>query len=125
MPGHGQEPDDNLDPYRISTDPEDADTVVEGQAFDSYFKETFKPTEEIIQRPSVLPQDRPVEKLLVMGHSVSEVDYPYFQEMMRNIDPSRTRWKVSYFGELTAVRKRIGDLDIDARLVEYALLVDF
>lgn len=126
--GHGWEPDDNLDPYRISTDPENADTrVVEGQALvDSYFKETFKPTEEIIQRyQAFFRKLATVEKILVMGHSVSEVDYPYFQEVIRNIDASRSRWKVSYFGEPTAVRKRVCDLGIDARLVEYALLVDF
>jgi hypothetical protein len=126
--GHGWEPDDNLDPYRVTSDPEDADTrVVEGQALiDSYFKDTFKPTDQIIRNNQLFFRNiGAVERILVMGHSVSDVDHPYFREVVRNIDASRVRWKISYFGELNALRERVGDLGIDVQLVEYALLADF
>jgi hypothetical protein len=126
--GHGRKPDDIPRPYRVSSDPEDADTrVVEGQALiDSYFKDTFKPTRQIIRNNETFFRDlATVENVLVMGHSVSEVDHPYFREVIRNIDASRVRWKISYFGDLTSLRGRIDHLGIDARLVEYALLAEF
>lgn len=60
-----------------------------------------------------------------MGHSVSEVDHPYFEEVIVHIDVGRVRWKVSYYGDLDGLRQRMQSLGVSANLTEYALLNAF
>lgn len=126
--GHGWEPEDNLDPYRFERDPEDADMrVVEGQSIiDDYFQRTFKPTERIIESNAAFFAGlRQIEKIFVMGHSLSSVDHAYFHEVIGNIDVDRVRWKISYFGDLQPIRARVAELGIAPHLVEFAELRDF
>jgi hypothetical protein len=66
-----------------------------------------------------------VERIFVMGHSISTVDHPYLREVIRNIDADRVKWKISYFGDLASLRKRMEELAIAPELIEYALLADF
>ncbi|UDF05763.1 bacteriophage abortive infection AbiH family protein [Asticcacaulis sp. AND118] len=99
--GHGWEPDPKPDPYRRYQNPEDADIrVVQGQELiDDYFQRTFKPTARIIEdRHLYFSQLADVTEILVMGHSLAEVDHPYFEEILRYIDVERVHWKVSIFG---------------------------
>lgn len=126
--GHGWEPPAELDPYRVASNPEDADIrVVEGQRIiDDYFKKTFKPTAQIIRdNDGFFAGLSPVERIFVMGHSISTVDHPYFREVIRSIDADRVRWKISYFGDPAGVSERVQELGIPSDLVEYALLTQF
>ena len=101
--------------------------VVEGQRIiDEYFRVTFKPTAQIISdNGGFFAGLSRVDSIFVMGHSVSEVDHPYFLEVIRNIDANRVPWKISYFGDLPGLRGRVEELGIAPHLVEYALLTDF
>ena len=45
-----------------------------------------------------------------MGHSVSEVDHPYFAEVIANIKVKRICWKVSYYGDPDRIRERMYSL---------------
>ncbi|MBO9101291.1 MULTISPECIES: bacteriophage abortive infection AbiH family protein [unclassified Rhizobium] len=126
--GHGWEPVPNLDPYRFEQDPEGADMrVVEGQGIvDDYFRDTFKPTAKVIVKNAAFFAGlSDVDRIVVMGHSVSEVDHPYFEEVIANIDVNLVRWKVSYYGDLDGLRKRMEALGVPAHLTEYALLDAF
>lgn len=126
--GHGWEPDPNRDPYRFEQDPTDADMrVVEGQGIvDDYFRDTFKPTAKVIAKNAAFFAGlSDVDRIVVMGHSVSEVDHPYFEEIIAGIDVKRVRWKVSYYGDLDGMRRRMASLDVPAHLTEYALLDAF
>ncbi|MET4689513.1 bacteriophage abortive infection AbiH family protein [Sinorhizobium fredii] len=125
--GHGWEPEANLDPYRIYADPEDADMrVVEGQGLiDDYFKETFKPTEAVIESNApFFARLSGVTEIFVMGHSVSSVDHPYFYEVMRNVTPI-ARWKVSYHGSVAGVLSGMTALGVSAAHTEFATLGEF
>jgi hypothetical protein len=127
--GHGRQPEKNPDPSRFERDPEDAADmrIVEGHAIiDKYFQETFKPTAEIIRdNAAFFGNLSSVRRIFVMGHSVSRVDHPYFREVIRNIDPGRVTWKISYFDDLKALRERVAELGIATDLVEFARLTDF
>jgi hypothetical protein len=121
--GHGWD----HNPYPI-THQEDEDTrVIEGQSIiDDYFKNTFKPTAQIIRNNAAFFAGLArVERIVVMGHSISMVDHPYFREVIRNVDAGRVKWKISYFGDLGELRRRVEDLGIAPDLVEYVLLKDF
>ncbi|MER8808249.1 bacteriophage abortive infection AbiH family protein [Mesorhizobium australicum] len=126
--GHGWEPDPNPDPYRFEQDPEGADMrVIEGQRLvDDYFKDTFKPTSKVIENNAFFFAGlAAVDRVFVMGHSVSDVDHPYFDEVIANIDVNRVRWKISYYRDLDGLRHRIESRGVPPHLIEYALLNEF
>jgi hypothetical protein len=126
--GHGRRPEENLDRYRFESDPKAADMrVVEGVGIvDDYFKETFKPTERIIRKNCAFFEGLAgIERILVMGHSLAEVDYPYFHKVVRHIDRSRVRWKISYRDDLDVKQARFLDLGVDLSLAEFLPLDKF
>lgn len=96
--GHGWDPGEKQSPYRIYVQPEDADIrVVEGQSLiDEYFRSTFKPTEEIIKNnaPFFLSL-KMINEVIVFGHSLSEVDLPYFEKIKNSVSQDAT-WDVSF-----------------------------
>lgn len=126
--GHGWEQTEVLDPYRFEQEPDVADMrVVEGQRIiDDYFKTTFKPTMRIIQdNCSFFTNLANVENILVMGHSLSAVDHPYFDELIGQTHASRVKWKISYYNNLEVLRDRVEELGIDSNKVEFLSLNDF
>jgi hypothetical protein len=92
--------------------------VVEGQRIiDDYFRETFKPTAQIIRdNAAFFAGLSQLERIFALGHSVSAVDHPYFREVIRNIDADRVRWKISYFGDLACLRERVDVSDDGIRV---------
>ena len=126
--GHGWEQEANLNPARFVGDPEQADArEMEGQGIiDRYFRETFKPTAEIIRdNAEFFTGLSQVARVFVMGHSVSHVDHRYFHEVLHNIDAERVQWKISYFGDSASLRERVEQLGIAPHLVKYARLAEF
>jgi len=64
-----------------------------------YFTQSYKPTKEIIESNKLFfNQIAEVEKVYVLGHSLSNVDLPYFIEIKKSIKTS-TEWIVTYWGE--------------------------
>jgi hypothetical protein len=80
---------------------EDTDVrVAEGNdILDSYFQETYKDIETIIEENSDFFSDLSnVNEVTVLGHSISPVDIKYFELIKGNIDENST-WKISYYGD--------------------------
>lgn len=80
---------------------EDTDTRVAGgyRLIDNYFRETFKPTAEIIQRNRVFfTALGDVSEVYVLGHGLAQVDAPYFSEMLKHLSED-VDWTISYYGE--------------------------
>jgi len=102
---------------------------VEGNGIiDRYFERTFKPTDCVIAaHQSFFEGLQGTHQILVMGHSMEDVDFPYFKEIIRHIDVSSVRWRVSYHVADDApkfrqqLEKRGG---VSARLVELARLAE-
>lgn len=125
--GHGWKQPSSPDPYRIASNPEDADIrEVQGQSIiDRYFADTFKPTDAIIARNRGFFQAlSTVDTVRVMGHSVSEVDHAYFAEVRRSVDLSKTQWTFSYYDGLEALKDRVMSLDIPLTKVAFAKLTE-
>lgn len=67
---------------------------------DSYFSSTFKPVAKIIEiNSNYFSKLNSIDEILVLGHSLSEVDMPYFKEISKNIDLSKVKWWVSCYCE--------------------------
>lgn len=92
------------DPIKIPSlnnvsDPETMDTrVMEGnEIINDYFGKTFKNSRKIIAENSGFFQSLiGVSKIAVLGHSLSQVDEAYFEEIVENIDINKVRWVVTY-----------------------------
>lgn len=64
-----------------------------------YFQKSFKPTQDVIsQNTSFFNKLNQIDKIFVLGHSLSEVDLPYFREIAKHLS-NDVEWFVSYYGD--------------------------
>lgn len=72
--------------------------IIEGEnRIRQYFADTFKPTEQILQRHAVAFQGLgAINEVWVMGHSFAEVDLPYFAAIRDHVAPLAT-WRASFY----------------------------
>lgn len=58
----------------------------------------YKPVENIIEEnKTIFEQLGNVKKIIVLGHSLNEIDLPYFKEILKHT--SNAKWEVSYYKE--------------------------
>jgi hypothetical protein len=127
--GHAWNPGDRCSSNdRLDLEATDSRVTAGNELIDLYFRETFKPTERVIaaHRP-FFEQLRGTEQIIVMGHSLEDVDGPYFQKIVRQINAGNVRWKISYHSDEGLLRlqrqfeKLIG---VHRRLVQFAQLAE-
>lgn len=124
--GHGWEraESDSLN-YQIDMSEADVRVAEGNQIVDSYFSATFKPTTQIIARNQPFFANlKSIRRIFVMGHSLEEVDAPYFAEIIRNIDSSSVRWTISYHRDLTDAQLKFSRFGIEMSLASFATLAD-
>ncbi|WP_320203060.1 bacteriophage abortive infection AbiH family protein [Agrobacterium rosae] len=125
--GHGWTPGDD-DRWEDRID-EDTDTRVAGgyRLIDDYFRETFKPTAEIIQRNRAFFAGLgDVSEVYVFGHGLAEVDAPYFAEMLEYL-PEDVDWIISYYGghrEREKIEAAAIEIGIATERTRFAFLSD-
>ncbi len=98
--GHSWNPEEISDLNDVPN-PEDMDTrVMEGnEIVNDYLGKTFKPSKKIIEDNAFFFSNlSSVNKVYVLGHSMSEVDLPYFEEIRGNVNEN-AEWIVTYYGE--------------------------
>lgn len=91
-----------------------------------YFKDTFKPTKEIIgNHLDFFNTLVNVEEVFVFGHSISPVDLPYFHQIVQSVKTD-VKWTVSYYNgdEYRRHLKTLTDLNIDHENVTLVQLTD-
>ncbi len=67
---------------------------------DDYFEATFKPTAKVIDKYKLFFISlSTIRKIFIMGHSLADVDLPYFETIARHVDMPSTVWHVSYHTE--------------------------
>jgi hypothetical protein len=93
-------------PLNSQADLEEQDSrVTEGnEIIDSYFRKTFKPTSRIISLSHTYFQSlQHVNEVIVLGHSMSEVDLPYFEKILKVTN--NPKWRISFFGKSDLLSK--------------------
>jgi len=98
--GHSWNPNEIPDLNNVSN-PEDIDSrVMEGnELINIYFSQTYKPSQKVIsEHRSFFSTLKKIETIYVIGHSISEVDYLYFEEVVKYVSAD-TKWIVTYYGE--------------------------
>ncbi|MGV1908499.1 MULTISPECIES: bacteriophage abortive infection AbiH family protein [Agrobacterium] len=97
--GHGWER--QADDLRSRMTDEDTDVRVAGgfELIDSLFAQTFKPTKDILARnEDFFRKLDTVTEVYVLGHSLAQVDEPYFSEVLKRVNVNAT-WTVSYYSD--------------------------
>ncbi|WP_375162339.1 AbiH family protein [Vibrio harveyi] len=66
-----------------------------------------------------------IDNVFVLGHSLSEVDLPYFQQVYANL-PEHCKWYISFRGETEYLEKQetIQNVGVPKRLVSMIELCD-
>lgn len=82
--------------------------VIEGyDIINSYFTGTYKPTSDIIkENKAFFAKMRNVDEIIILGHSLGDVDIPYFEKRFKSVDNSRAKWTISYHNEKHIPRHR-------------------
>ena len=75
--------------------------VTEGyDIINSYFTDTYKPTSDIIkENKAFFMKMKNINEIIILGHSLEEVDIPYFEKIFKSVDNSKVKWIVSYHNE--------------------------
>ncbi|AMO93985.1 bacteriophage abortive infection AbiH family protein [Collimonas fungivorans] len=90
-------------------DIEDQDTrVTEAYGIvDDFFSATFKPSTKIIlENQAFFAKSGKIKKIFVLGHSLSVVDLPYLQAIVKATDVSTTHWTVACRNEKEKPKKQ-------------------
>lgn len=67
---------------------------------EEYYEQTLKETHKIISKhKSFFDSIKNVEKIVILRHSLADVDMPYFDKIMNCVDKNKVRWEISYHTE--------------------------
>ncbi len=124
--GHGFELSDDERHARVVD--EDTDVrVAEGlELIDQYFTDTFKPTDKIITDNQTYFQSlNNIDEIWILGHSLSDVDSPYFYEILKHINNSAVLWKISYHRDQIQAMQRASSLGIDVSRAQFLPISKF
>ena len=101
---------DNIDP-RV----QQGDEIVH-----SYFKKTFKSTKAIIEaNSSFFLKLKKIDTITVLGHSLGDVDLPYFLKIIEQNSKNRVNWTFSYYKDVMSIKAQAEKLNISKELRKY------
>lgn len=67
---------------------------------EKYYEKTLKDTRQVLKRHTAFFDSlNDVEEVIILGHSLSDVDMPYFERIMNVVDKKRIKWEISYHTE--------------------------
>jgi len=124
--GHGRKPtnkkyvDRLYDPTEMDVRVVDGDNLIE-----EYFQTTFKPTKKIIkENKNFFSKLKKIDKIYVLGHSLSEIDFKYFQVIVKQIYKKDVCWIVSYYTlkDKENYKQQFKELKINSKNIQYTKL---
>lgn len=124
--GHAWNPETR--PQIKSNEEEDFRISQGNQIIESYFSRTFKSTKEIvISNQKFFGALSSISTVYVMGHSLSDVDIQYYNEIAKNIPLTEVDWKVSYYDidEQPARKQALLNIGIPSNKIEFLKLEQF
>lgn len=116
--GKAQEPTDDLvlghswseaerPPLYDETDEDQDHRIIEGyELLATYFRQTFKPSQQIIESHAAFFNGlSTIKEVVVLGHSLSRVDAAYFQAILGGLAGREARWTVAYEPEYNTIEQ--------------------
>jgi Bacteriophage abortive infection AbiH len=94
----------------------------------NYFRDNYKNAPAIIKKnKGFFKKLRRIKEIYVMGHSMTEVDWKYFEAISSNIKADKVKWTISYYkkDDIENCKKTLELAGIDLNLVRFKKLEDF
>lgn len=89
---------------------------------EDYYEDSAKKTSEVLSRNQLYFKSLPdIKKIVVIGHSLSDVDYPYFEEIIKNNrNSAEMKWYISWHSaeNLGKIKKFAEKMNIPSSMVE-------
>lgn len=88
---------------------------------DNYFDNTFKPSDQIIQaHPTFFDRLLSVQEVYVLGHSLEDVDAPYYKKMLLNTSVRQANFHLAIHDpkEMPGMLKRLIGLGVPATQIQ-------
>lgn len=127
--GHSRNPKKDNTHIKLNSDENYDQRVIEGnEILNKYFFVTYKSTETIIKENEIFFDSiSKVDTIYVYGHSLSFVDKPYFEEIIRMIDKDKVTWNVSVHNHQDLVRFKefFFSININPELIKYDRMNNF
>lgn len=126
--GHGVSPK-TIASLNAGADLENQDTRITqaNECIDDYFSRTYKPTDRVIStHQAFFDSLSDVKRICVLGHSFSEVDWPYFSLIAEKTKVSGPHWVASYHDEtkISLIKEAFYEFGIPAARITYARITD-
>lgn len=122
--GHGWDRQDS--DLRSRFTKENTDVRVAGgfQLIDELLASTFKPTKEILRlNKGFFEGLRSVTRIYVLGHSLAQVDEPYFRAVLSNVNPNAL-WTVSFRSDEAQTWSAANNIGIPASNIRVEKLIN-
>lgn len=91
-----------------------------------YYIETYKHTSELIRNNLCFFEGlKKINRVIVLGHSLCDIDLPYFKEVIKNT-PSSTKWVLSFYSkkDYMKISRQLSYLGLKQENVELIKLED-
>lgn len=95
-------------------------------AVDDFFTSIFKNCKtNIDNNKSFFSNLKNITKIYILGHAISEVDLPYYKEIIKRVECSKTHWIINDFnGDFKNKQQTLVDLGIDSNKITSIRLTD-
>jgi len=110
----------------------DYSIMIAYEEIDNFFSKIYKDCNTVIQNNiSFFQQLKSITEIYIFGHSLSEVDRPYFIKIVQSVKLKDVHWIISYYGndELNSHTNFITEVGVDLSMVKFIkldeLLVNF
>lgn len=126
--GHSREPNSNNSFNKNNSEEQDVRITEGNSILDQYFLATYKSTKTVIHEyANFFNSLSSIEEIIVLGHSLSDVDLPYFEKIIQKVDKEKVLWSISYHSEQDAKHhhKVLMDLGIDDKLITIGKINSF
>ena len=97
------------------------------EEIDGFFSNIYKDCESIIDKNhDFFSNLRDIKEIFIYGHSLSEVDKPYFEKIAKIVDLSIVHWTVSYYSDdaYTTHQQFMKSIGIDESMYKLVKLTD-
>jgi hypothetical protein len=92
------------------------------ERIEDYYEQSFKNFHKVLEtHKSFISSLNEIKKIIVVGHSLSKVDMPYFEKILEvNGDPKNIEWEVSFHSDasLNRINEFAQELNIDPNHIE-------
>lgn len=139
--GHGTDPNEFKSKEEIQPDGLSEEEINEWQqqivdnydySYDSgreellaYFSKSYKSTEEIIQNNQFFfSKLKNIKNVIVLGHSISNVDQPYFKKILQSIEDVNIVWTASYHRYKHPIYNHLIEIGLNDKQIKLITLND-